>query len=195
MRRVAMNAALLLAFVSITLLSVSIADSQSQGDQESQSRIKRGFKIAPVTLNLRGKNRAHVGLGSYIVNGVSGCIDCHSCPSFAPGHNPYTGGDGMYNAANYLAGGVDFGPPPGGGDDIVSANLTPDLDGKPAGLDLDEFIQLIRTGRDPDEPGEILQVMPWPIFRHMTRNDLEAIYEYLTAIPHAEPGSCTGPGE
>ena len=35
-------------------------------------RIARGFAIAPVALNLKGKNRAFVGLGSYIVNAQGG---------------------------------------------------------------------------------------------------------------------------
>ena len=130
-----------------------------------------------------------MGLGSYIVNAQAACNDCHTCPSYAPGHNPFEGGDGAINAANYLAGGVPFGPT------IVSANITPDENGKPAGLDFDEYLELIRTGHDPDDPDEILQVMPWPIFRNMTDHDILAIYTYLTSIPHAEPGTCNGPGQ
>jgi hypothetical protein len=151
-------------------------------------RIQRGFEIAPVTLDFRHKDRNLVGLGSYIVNAQAACADCHSCPTYTPGHNPFEGGDGQINATNYLAGGVPFGP-------IISANITPDENGKPAGLDFDEYLQLIRTGHDPDDPDEILQVMPWPIFRNMTDHDILAIYTYLTAIPHAEPGSCSGPGQ
>ena len=49
------------------------------------TRIRIGFEIAPVPLNLRGKDRALVGLGSYIVNAQSGCNDCHTNPPFAPG--------------------------------------------------------------------------------------------------------------
>lgn len=191
MRRFVISSVILGSFALSALLSLSVADSRS--DRESQSRIKRGFGVAPVPLSLRGKNRAKVGLGSYYVNAVAECLDCHSCPTYLPGHNPFEGGDGHYNSVNYLAGGVNLGPGEGG-DDIVSANLTPDENGKPAGLDLDEFITLIRTGHDPDEGGEILQVMPWAIFRHMTRHDLESIYEYLRSIPPAEPGSCSGPG-
>ena len=36
--------------------------------------------------------------------------------------------------------------------------------------------------------GPLLQVMPWPAYA-MTAHDLRAIYEYLSAIPHAEPDS------
>lgn len=156
-----------------------------------ESRIQRGFQIAPVHLDLRGKNPVKVGLGSYLVNGVGGCNDCHSCPSYAPGHSPYMpGGDGKINADNYLAGGVPFGP------GITSRNITPDSTGKPAGLTRDEFVTLIRTGHDPDGPPEsLLQVMPWPVYRNMTDQDLGSIYEYLRAIPHAEPGQCAFAGQ
>src|SRR5215467_4682976 len=44
---------------------------------DHESRVERGFEIAPVPLNLEGKNRELVGLGSYLVNGVAGCNDCH----------------------------------------------------------------------------------------------------------------------
>ncbi len=158
------------------------------GNNEEAHRIQQGLSIAPVPLDFQGKDRNLVGLGSYIVNAQAACADCHSCPTYEPGHNPFQGGDGQLNAANYLAGGVPFGP-------IISANITPDENGKPAGLEFEEYLQLIRTGHDPDEPGEILQVMPWPIFRNMTDHDIRAIYTYLTAIPHAEPGNCGGPGQ
>jgi|SRR6185295_2801472 len=188
----------LVAFISVTSggQSVSAAKRGGSGTQgngngfgvDELKRIQRGLEIAPVPLDFSHKDRNLVGLGSYIVNAQAACADCHSCPTYAPGHNPFEGGDGQINATNYLAGGVPFGP-------IISANITPDENGKPAGLDFDEYLELIRTGHDPDEPGEILQVMPWPIFRNMTDHDILAIYTYLTSIPHAEPGACSGPGQ
>jgi hypothetical protein len=36
-------------------------------------------------------------------------------------------------------------------------------------------------GNTPD--GDLLQVMPWPTFSHMTDKDIEAVYAYLSAIP------------
>jgi hypothetical protein len=44
-----------------------------------------------------------------------------------------------------------------------------------------DFIRLLRTGEEPD--GELLQVMPWPVYGKMTRRDLAAVYAYLSAIP------------
>ena len=56
-------------------------------------------------LNLEGKNRALVGLGSYLVN-MGGCKDCHSAgpeTQFLPGGNPYFGETKQVNPATYLA--------------------------------------------------------------------------------------------
>lgn len=95
-------------------------NDQNSEDRESQSKIQIGFDIAPVPLNLQGKNRALVGLGSYIVNAQGSCNDCHTCPSYLPGSNPFptffgagAAGHGLINSTNYLAGGVTFsaGPP------------------------------------------------------------------------------------
>src|SRR5690349_9888616 len=47
-------------------------------DKRDESRIRQGFEIAPVPLHFERKNRALVGLGSYIVNAVGDCNGCHS---------------------------------------------------------------------------------------------------------------------
>jgi hypothetical protein len=146
------------------------------------SRILRGYQIAPVKLKLRGRDRALVGLGSYIVNAQGGCNDCHTNPPYAPGGDPFLGEPEQINVDRYLAGGTPFGPT------LVSANITPDEDGLPHGLTWPEFKRIIRTGHEPGEPDEILQVMPWPVFRHMTDRDLRAVYEYLRSIPSIEGG-------
>jgi len=154
-----------------------------------ESEVQRGLQIAPVPLDLTGRNLALVGRGSYLVNAVASCADCHSCPTYEPGHNPYFGGDGAFDSEHYLAGGVPFGP-------FISANLTPDDDGLPAGLTRDEFVEAIRTGHDPDDPSQVLQVMPWPVLRNMTDHDLYALYEFLESIPQADMGTeCAGAGE
>jgi hypothetical protein len=145
------------------------------------SRIQRGFEIAPVPLDLHGKNRALVGLGSYIVNAQGGCNDCHTAPPYAEGGDPFQGEPLQINTAGYLAGGQQFGP-------FTSRNLTPDPDtGLPAGLTFEEFLDVMQNGTDVhlEHPGisSLLQVMPWPVYGNMTERDLHAIYEYLRAIP------------
>lgn len=147
-------------------------------------RINRGFEIAPVRLDFTGKNALLIGLGSYIVNAQGGCNDCHTNPPYAPGGNPFLGQRERINAARYLAGGTAFGP-------FVSRNLTPRANGRPANLTFEQFRIVMRTGADlkhrppfvPSEERDLLQVMPWPVYSHMRRIDLRAIYEYLRAIP------------
>lgn len=156
---------------------------------DMNSRIKRGFEIVPlgVHLNLRGKNRELVGLGSYIVN-TNGCNDCHTHPEFVQGGNPFLGEAELINYTVYLSGGRQFGPV------ITSANITPDSTGKPAGLTLKDFMTTMRTGHNPnDPPGSILQVMPWPVIGKKTDQDLRAIYEYLSAIPSLPDNPNPGP--
>lgn len=190
------------SLASILIASPALADRDDDGrgyrakHHDNESRVMRGFAISPVPLEMDGDesfaNAALVGLGSYIVNAQAGCADCHSCPTYEPGHSPFQGGDGKLNSANFLAGGVPFG-------DDVSANITPDHDGKPAGMSLEEFMHTLRTGMHHHEGGEaeVLEVMPWPFYRHMTDRDLKAIYAYLTAIPHAHhiEGACEYPGQ
>ena len=145
-------------------------------------RIRRGLDIAPVPLDLRGKDRAKVGVGSYIVNAQGACNDCHTNPPFAPGGDPFQGQPKMINQAGYLAGGTAFGP-------FIARNITPDASGKPAGLTLAQFIEVMRTGKDFDNKHPaipLLQVMPWVIYREMSDRDLASIYEYLRAIPHKD---------
>jgi hypothetical protein len=152
-----------------------LADDDDEG--RGDSRIKIGRFIAPVPLDLRGKNRGTVWLGSYIVNAQGGCNDCHTFPSYAAGGDPFLGQFPVINSAKYLAGGASFGPT------LKSKNITPDANGRPAGLTKAEFLSALRTGRDPDDPSHILQVMPWPVYGKMTDRDLSAVYEYLSSIP------------
>jgi len=94
----------------------------------------------------------------------------------------------------------------GAGPDIITRNLTPDKTRLPeGGHTFAEFLNIIRTGHDYDHlhpncsstvtdncyfavpgnevDGDLLQIMPWPTFSHMSDNDIQAIYEYLSAVP------------
>jgi hypothetical protein len=182
-------AVIVLSIISIGTLALSAYhDDDDRGDGIDRSRVEQGFAIAPVPLDLHGKNRNLVGYGSYLVNAVAGCSDCHTNPTYLPGGNPFLGQPKQVNAAHYLAGGQQFGP-------FVSRNLTPEANGLPEGHTYDEFVQIMRTGIDFDHAhpqfGPLLQVMPWPTFQNMTDRDLRAIYEYLRSIPPATPGSTT----
>ena len=155
------------------------------------SSIQRGAELAPVPLNMAGLNPALVRQGSYIVNAQGGCNDCHTVPSYAAGGNPFIGQPEVVNAACYLAGGAAFGP-------FVSRNLTPRANGLPAGRTLEEFKEIMHFGTDFRTPADgtpLLQVMPWPVYGKMSDRELEAIYEFLRAIPmiNPRPASCVAP--
>lgn len=200
----------IVALVVLVGASMSSSRVHAMDDGRDQSQIKIGYEIAPVPLDLAGKNRALVGLGSYLVNAGGDCNGCHSAgpeTEFVAGQNPYFGQETQINPETYLGGGRDFGafPDPAGPfPHIVSRNLTPEANGLPAGLTFAEFLEVLRTGTDFDHlhptctgapdgtclpapfDGDLLQIMPWPIYGNMSDHQLRAIYEYLSAIPCIE---------
>jgi hypothetical protein len=173
-----------LASVPLTLMGRNAAEAA----RREESRIDIGFEVAPVELDLTNKNRRLVGLGSYLVNVEGGCVGCHTTPTWAPGGNPFLGEPPQVNTANYLAGGASFGP------NLVSPNITPASNGAPSGHTYSEFLAIMRTGADHHGGGEVMQVMPWPSLGKMTDLELRAMYEYLRAIPHADPAPPADPG-
>jgi hypothetical protein len=212
LRRKIKSTGLALSFAGIVLAGLSLSSRRAQADNDDdnndESKIKAGLAMAPVPLNLAGKNRALVASGSYIVNATGDCNGCHSAgpaTEFLPGANPYQNQHpAKTNPATYLGGGRDFGPfgPGGALTHLFSRNLTPDKTGRPlGGASFSEFVEIMRTGRDfdgvhktctgtptgtcvpPPFDGALLQVMRWPSFSNMTDHDLRAIYEYLSAIP------------
>ena len=144
----------------------------ANGDSPQVSaRALKGLAISPVTLQTAGLSTAsaeQLGQGSYLVNAVGSCSDCHT-----------PGGAGP---EKYLAGGIAYAVDNGAV--VYSRNLTPDTK---TGMTLteDQFITALTTGRDfSDKSGNsVLLVMAWSHFRWMTTDDLKAIYAYLKAVP------------
>jgi len=68
--------------------------------------------------------------------------------------------------------------------DAASANITPDASGIPY-YDEAMFIKTIRTGR-VNGVRELNLIMPWKYFRHMTDDDLRAIFAYLKTLKPAQ---------
>jgi hypothetical protein len=238
---------------------VNTVQAQDNGSSDEDQLVRIGYEIAPVPLNLEGKNnerRRLVGLGSFIVNAQADCNGCHTAggpPNFnyANTGNPYFLNQPLgtkTDPTTYLAGGTPFGQavpssasvggfPPGSvpssyppdgypidpttgfpyaGPIIISRNLTPDKNGLPEGHTLEEFKEILRTGKDfdnihpnclsdtdpnialgacipPPVDGSKLQVMPWPLFHNMTDHQIEAIYEYLSVIPCIDNSFSTPP--
>jgi len=149
-----------IALTGIASVNSSLVRAQDQGND--YGKIQQGFAIAPVPLNLVGKDPALVGLGSYIVNVQADCNGCHTLNptvEYTPTGNPYLlsppfGGKVTPDPSHYLAGGQDFGPFPGGPNSIphlYTRNLTPDKTGLPeGGHTFAQFLQIMRHGTDFD---------------------------------------------
>ena len=106
------SAALAESITALILMGGTLATAHAKhactaGQRE---KIRAGFGIAPVPLDLREKDRKLVGLGSYIVNAPGACTDCHTNPIYAPGGDPFKGEPEQENVEGYLAGGRMFGP-------------------------------------------------------------------------------------
>lgn len=174
------------AFGAWAYLSPSSANAQTVPAYEA-ARVAKGLAITPVPLDFTGKDKDQVGYGSYLVNAIGGCNDCHTNPNYKAGSDPFMGQTKQVNSAGYMAGGIAFGP-------FLSRNVTPSVDGPTTGS-LANFKLTLRTGVDlrklHTQISPLLQVMPWPVHQDMTDPDIEAIYAYLSAIPCVEGG----PGE
>jgi mono/diheme cytochrome c family protein len=132
---------------------------------------------------LAPEQQAKVGRGSYVLNTLGGCNDCHTDGNGdGRADNGRLPGTFDVGTAGYLAGGVDIGTRLGKGP-IRSRNLTPDPD---TGFKLSEeqFISVLRFGADFSRPTALLRVDPhFPAGFRLTLDDLQAIYAYLHAIP------------
>jgi mono/diheme cytochrome c family protein len=64
-----------------------------------------------------------------------------------------------------------------------TANLTPDPETGLGKWTLRNFVETIRTGRRMGRGRPILPPMPIPMYKHMTDEDLAAIFAYLQTIP------------
>lgn len=143
---------------------------------------------------------ADVSRGKYLVT-IAGCNDCHTPWKMGPngpeldmsrmlsGHpeelemppapelpdGPWQVTAAATNTAWAGAWGVSF-----------TANLTPDKETGLGKWTLRNFIETIRSGRRMGRGRPILPPMPIPMYKHMTDEDLAAIFAYLQTIPPVE---------
>jgi hypothetical protein len=164
-----------LAFAATPSGSV-YADSDKKDDID-RSVVQQGFDASPIPkekLNLKGRDPAQVGLGSYLVNSAADCNGCHTFPRFLrpggtrPGTNGNATGNLTYQGSDPRYGNPYLDPPEqsltgqlkantnvkhflAGGrcfGFFMSRNITPDDSAKPRGLTEAEFIQVMRQGKD-----------------------------------------------
>lgn len=203
-RGVAVTCSVLLAALAL-YYRTALGGQETMDTYQFARAAQQGKAIAPVNLNLKGRNPEIVYIGSYLVNAQLDCNTCHTCPAYR-GQNPFKiGGRGLdkpgrpgpVNTINYLGGGVPF---PGRGVGLHagksgSSNLTPDASGLPGGLTYDDFKSAMMDGASSGDSSHVLQVMPWPQYRNLHEADLYAIYQYLSSLPSAQPGVCKIEGD
>ena len=120
--RMAVGAVVALAAIVLAAMLNAPHRVEAQDNQNSDEDelVQIGYAIAPVPLNLEGKNpeeRRLVGLGSFIVNAQADCNGCHTAggpPNFnyANNGNPYFLNQPLgtkTDPTTYLAGGTPFG--------------------------------------------------------------------------------------
>jgi hypothetical protein len=135
------------------------------------------------------------GRGSYLVNGVIGCSACHSHPdrSFSPPYN--------VNTPTFLSGGTVIAAGPLAPIFRVVRVTTANLIGKTNGffstigdplISFSTFLTTITQGIHANVPPNAAGMqpplawpMPWPEFRNMGLDDLEAIYTYLYTLANS----------
>jgi hypothetical protein len=119
----------------------------------------------PITEPVAAGNSADpVQRGEYLVQ-MAGCSDCHTPQERG---QPKPGLD--------FAGGFELQGPFG---TVTSSNITPD----PSGIsyyDENLFVQAMRTGRVGAR--SLNPIMPWPMLRNMTDEDLKAVFAYLRTL-------------
>ncbi len=142
-------------------------------------------------------SQALVERGKYLVT-IAGCNDCHTPLKMGP-NGP------ELDMTRMLAGhpeDLDMPEAPalppgpwqvsvagtltawaGGWGVSYTANLTPDRETGLGKWTLRNFIETIRTGRRMGRGRAILPPMPIPMYKHMTDEDLTAIFAYLQSIP------------
>jgi len=154
---------LLSAIITTAMSALSVARADELG------QILRGFEIAPVPLNLAGKDWKLVGLGSYIVN-TTGCNDCHT--------HGYLQLEGKVPETDWLSGESTGWVGPWG--TTYAINLRLFLENLPE----DAWVQFSRAARSRP-------AMPWWVLREMKEEDLRAIFLF---IKNLGPKGVNAPG-
>ena len=188
-RRTRWALAILAGAVTVFLATSSLprTDVRAEGgdDAGDESRIRQGFAISPAAAQPRRQEPGPRGPGQLLrqrrdlVRRLP-----HEFSPVSPGRESVPGPARADQSRQLLEGEQTV---PGRGSHRVSRtpssrSLRPE-NGLPAGLTLDQFVDVMRNGTDYDHPGRLLQVMGWPIFQNMTDRDLLAIYAYLSTLP------------
>src|SRR5215831_5410490 len=123
----------------------------------------RKFEVTPTRLE-RGK---------YLVNGIVGCVDCHS------EHDPTL--EGAPPKSGREGAGVLFLQDPSLGK-VYASNITPDKETGIGNWTDDQIARAVREGIGGDGRA-LFPIMPYRNFRNLSDEDLASVIVYMRSIP------------
>lgn len=145
----------------VVLITVTVGWRPVLG-AKSRALTNRHFERTPERL-------AH---GKYLVEGVLGCLDCHSQlngesdPGQPPVFTARGGGRIMVNAKGFV---------------IAAPNITPDLETGAGAWSDDQFARAIREGIGHDGR-TLFPIMPYQYFRNLSDEDLASVVVYVRSL-------------
>ena len=110
--------------------------------------------------------------GKYLVEGVLGCLDCHSQlngepkPGEAPVFTARGGGRVMVNQGGFV---------------LAASNISPDTETGAGTWTDDQFARAIREGIGHDGR-TLFPIMPYPNFRNLSDEDLASVVVYIRSL-------------
>jgi len=133
-----------------------------------------GARSRPLTSRVFERTPERWARGKYLVESVSGCMDCHSPHDWTKHDAPIP--TGMEGA------GADMSMLKGLPGRIVAPNLTPDPETGTGNWSDDTLARAIREGIGHDGR-TLFPIMPYEHFRHLPDEDLASIVVYLRSLP------------
>lgn len=142
----------------------------------------------------RPTKEAMIARGKYLTT-IGGCNDCHS-PKVMTAHGPepdttrlFSGHpreeklENVIKTKDWLVMNNGFTAFVGPWGISYAANLSPDDTGI-GNWKLEQFITALRKGKSKgiESNRDLLPPMPWQMYRHMTDQDIEAVFTYLKSL-------------
>jgi mono/diheme cytochrome c family protein len=128
-----------------------------------------GALLAAIALGTNASAETPVERGSYLVNGILTCGNCHT--PRGPDRTPI--------ANKALSGGEEFDTP---AFKVTASNITPDRD---TGIGAWSEVELKRALVQGDRPNGVplAPIMPYTFYKVFTASDLDAVVAYLRSVP------------
>ena len=138
---------------------------------------------------------ALIARGKYLTT-LGGCNDCHSPKVMTPegpmpdttrlfsGHPQNESMNNVIKTKDWLVMNQGFTAFAGPWGISYAANLSPDDTGI-KNWKLEQFVTALRKGKYKglESSRDLLPPMPWQMYRHMTDDDIKAVFTYLQSIP------------